>query len=162
MIVVVCGVAGAGKTTTGELLAEALRLPFFDADDFHPASNVAKMRSGAPLDDEDRLPWLEALAGRLAVWEQTGGAVLACSALKEPYRKVLGSQCSEQIQWVVLNAPPNLLVDRLASRKGHYFDPELLHSQIDAFELPDYGLHIDVASSPEEVVKNILTRLRGE
>ena len=82
MIFIVCGVSGVGKTTTGKLLSESLELPFFDADDFHPASNVDKMSRGIPLDDADRQPWLETLACELAEWEKQGGAVLACSALK--------------------------------------------------------------------------------
>ena len=162
MIFVVCGVAGAGKTTISKLLAQALEIPFVDADDFHPASSVEKMRNGIPIDDDDRRPWLETLAGKLPIWEREGGAVLACSALKEPYRQILGSRFSGSIQWIVLHAPEALLVDRLASRKGHYFDPQLLRSQVDAFELPDYGWHIETTSSPQEVVDSILMRLRGE
>jgi len=162
VLIVVCGVSGAGKTTIGRLLAQALEVPFFDADDFHPTSNIEKMRNGIPIDDEDRRPWLETLASKLPEWERQGGAVLACSALKESYRGILASQCSESIQWVVLHASEELIADRLASRKGHYFDPELLRSQIDAFEWPDYGWHIEVTSSPQEVVNSILMRLRGE
>ena len=161
MIRIVCGVSGAGKTTIGKLLSEALEMPFFDADDFHPASNIEKMSKGVPLDDADRQPWLETLASKLPEWEESGGAVLACSALKESYRATLGSQCSGAVHWVILSASEELLAERLAARKAHYFDPALLRSQLDALELPDYGWLIDVTSSPQEVVEEILMRLRG-
>ena len=160
MLVVIGGVSGAGKTTIGQLLSERLAVPFFDADDFHPPSNVEKMAGGTPLDDADRGPWLELLAARLAGWEKEGGAVLACSALKESYRAVLESSCSGPIQWIFLTGSEILLAERLASRKGHYFDPMLLKSQLDTLEIPDYGWHVDIDATTEEIVNNILERLR--
>ena len=162
MILVVCGVSGVGKTTIGILLSEALRIPFHDADDFHPASNVEKMSSGIPLDDGDRRPWLDTLALNLSAWEKEGGAVLACSALKERYRKILGSRCSERIRWIVLHASEAALADRVASRKGHFFDRRLLGSQFDALEIPDYGWLIDAQPSPREIVSDLLMRLREQ
>jgi 6-phosphogluconate dehydrogenase/gluconokinase len=162
VILIVCGVSGTGKTTIGTLLSEALNIPFFDADDFHPASNIEKMAGGYPLDDEDRRPWLETLAGNLPAWEKEGGAVLACSALKESYRATLGARCSESTRWIVLYASEAVLAERLTSRKGHFFDQQLLSSQLDAFEMPDYGWLIDVNSAPEEIISNILTRLCGK
>ena len=162
MVLVVCGVSGVGKTTIGMLLAEALEIPFFDADDFHPATNVDKMSSGNPLNDRDRRPWLDTLASNLSVWEKEGGAVLACSALKERYRTILGSQCSERIRWIVLHATEAVLADRMASRKGHFFDRRLLGSQLDALEVPDYGWLIDVRPPPREIVNEILSRLRNK
>ena len=143
-------------------MSEALEIPFFDADDFHPVSNVEKMSRGVPLGDADRQPWLETLASKLPEWEKSGGAVLACSALKESYRATLGSQCGEAVQWVILDAPEELLAERLAARKEHFFDPALLRSQLETLELPDYGWRVDVTSSPQEIVNSILTRLRGE
>lgn len=158
----VCGVSGVGKTTIGRLLAEALEIPFFDADDFHPATNVDKMSAGIPLDDRDRRPWLDTLASRLSAWDKDGGAVLACSALKERYRTILGSRCGERIRWIVLHATEAVLADRMASRKGHFFDRRLLGSQLDALEVPDYGWLIDVRPSPQEIVNEILSRLRNK
>ena len=146
----------------GILLSEALEIPFHDADDFHPASNVEKMSSGIPLDDGDRRPWLETLARNLSVWEKEGGAVLACSALRERYRTILESRCSERIWWIVLHASEAVLGDRLASRKGHFFDRRLLGSQLDALEIPDYGWLIDAQPSPREIVNEILMRLREQ
>ena len=122
--------------------------------------NVEKMSGGVPLDDADRQPWLDTLAGNLSVWEKQGGAVLACSALKECYRAVLGSRCGERIRWIVLHATEAVLADRIASRKGHYADQRLLGAQLDTLEIPDYGWLIDVRPSPQEIVNEILLRLR--
>jgi len=162
VILVVCGVSGVGKTTIGRLLAEALELPFYDADDFHPESNVEKMSNGIPLDDGDRRPWLDTLASHLYAWEKEGGAVLACSALKERYRTILGSRCGERIRWIVLHANEKVLADRMASRTGHFFDRQLLGSQLDTLEIPDYGWLIDVQPSPQEIVNELLMRLRDK
>jgi 6-phosphogluconate dehydrogenase/gluconokinase len=162
MLLVVCGVSGSGKTTIGKLLSEALDIPFHDADDFHPALNVEKMANGQPLDDADRQPWLEELALRLSEWQEEGGAVLACSALKESYRATLESQCDENIRWVFLTASEKELVDRLASRKGHFFDRNLLASQFEALEIPGYRLRIDTESPRQEIVDAILKKLHDE
>lgn len=161
MLFVVCGVSGTGKTTIGKLLSGALDLPFIDADDYHPATNIEKMRSIGPLDDEDRQPWLETLAEGLSEWEEQGGAVLACSALKESYRSTLGSKCSGDLTWIVLHGSRELLNDRLVSREGHFIDEKLLGSQLDAFEEPDYGLRLDVNASPDEIVREVLERVRS-
>ena len=142
-------------------MAERLALPFFDADDFHPASNVEKMANGIPLNDKDRMPWLEALAGKLADWQTKGGAVLACSALKEEYRATLQSRCSEPLRWIILVGSDKLLAERLTSRKGHYFDPSLLRSQLNTLEIPGYGWQIDIDATPEEIVNSILERFHS-
>ena len=130
MILIVCGVSGSGKTTTGRLLSEALDIPCFDADDFYPALNIEKMVSGHPPDDADRLPWLETIVGKLPGWENEGGAVLACSAPEESCRVKLQSKCGESIRWVFLDVPEAVLADRLASRKGCFFDQNLLDFQL--------------------------------
>ena len=142
------------------MVSAELGVPFFDADDFHPAANVEKMANGIPLDDEDRRPWLEALAEKLADWEKEGGAVLACSALKESYRAMLESRCDESAHWVFLSGTEELLAERLASRKGHFFDRKLLGSQLETLEIPDDGWRMDIESSPREIVNIILERLR--
>ena len=162
MILIVSGVSGSGKTTIGMLLSEALGIPFVDADDFHPESNMEKMKRGVPLSDKDRQPWLKTLAENLVLWEQEGGAVLACSALKESYRAALISGCGESPQWVFLHASKAVLADRLASRKGHFFDPNLLTSQLEALEIPDYGLRIEGDNSPRKIVEEILERLNSQ
>lgn len=161
MILIISGVAGTGKSTIGKLLAEKINLPFYDADDFHPKSNVQKMLSGFPLNDDDRQPWLESLSTALLKWEIDGGAILACSALKESYREILSAQCNSDIFWIILYGDSALLKERLNSRKGHYFDSQLLSSQLDALELPEYGWLIDVQSTPEVIVRDICQRLQS-
>ena len=162
MIIILFGVSGSGKTTIGRQLADALSIPFFDADDFHPPSNIEKMANGHPLDDGDRQPWLETLATSIADWQEQGGAVLACSALRETYRETLGSQCGQNIRWILLQGSEEVLADRLESRKGHFFDRKLLCSQLETLEIPDYGWQFDVELSSQEIVNNILERLRSE
>lgn len=112
------------------------------------------------MNDEDRQPWLEALAKKLSAWSKKEGAVLACSVLNETYRETLRSQCDEKIHWVTLQASEAVLDERLEGREGHFFDKQLLRSQLDAFEKPDYGWLIDAESSPQQIVNNILERLR--
>ena len=161
MNLVICGVSGAGKTTIGSLLSEALGLPFYDADDFHPPANIEKMADGLPLDDADRRPWLESLAGHLLSWEKEGGAVLACSALKASYRRILASRCADDIRWIMLHGDRQLLAERLATRNGHFFASGLLETQLAALELPENGWIVDVRSSPDEIMDLILERLRS-
>lgn len=150
------GVSGCGKTTVGEMLARELDLPFYDADNFHPRENVEKMRKGIPLSDEDRAPWLKTLAAEIAQWTRTGGAVLACSALKDNYRRILGFSLPEKIQFVYLKASFEEIFARLNKRKGHYFPAELLQSQFDALEEPQNALVFDATLAPSEIVAGII------
>ena len=159
MIIIVCGVSGCGKSTIGKRLAVRLKLSFFDGDDFHPKANIEKMKSGRALDDDDRQPWLETLASRLPQWDAQGGAVLACSALKETYRETLGSKFSGQINWVFLTGSEALLRERINARLGHFFDPVLLRSQLETLELPDYGQRIDITPSPKTITNLIVNGL---
>lgn len=146
------GVSGAGKTAVGERLAARLGWPFVDADDLHPASNVRKMRRGVPLTDEDRLPWLRSV--REAMIERSAfgrSAVVACSVLKREYRELLlsGEGSSGEppsgdaprrradTRLVYLRATPVVLERRLAARRGHFFDPDLLASQLETLEEPE-------------------------
>lgn len=157
-LIIVAGVSGSGKTTIGKLLAEKLNLPFKDADDYHPQANKDKMAAGYPLNDEDRKPWLEILADHMKQWSREDGAVLACSALKESYRKLLSKQ--DDPQWVFLDGSYELLKSRLSNRKGHFFKSNLLQSQLDTFEKADYGIHVSIEPSPSEIVSNIINRLK--
>jgi gluconokinase len=153
MVVVLMGVAGSGKTTVGRLLARELGWPFYDADDFHPAENLEKMRSGVPLSDEDRAPWLLALRALLAEEARGRHAVLACSALKRSFREALSE--GNDVRFVYLKGSPELIARRLAQRQGHFFRPELLASQLGALETPRDVLEADITLPPEAVARFI-------
>jgi len=155
MIVVLMGVTGAGKTTVGRLLAASLGCEFVDADDYHPPANVEKMRAGRPLTDEDRWPWLarlnEALGGR-------AGAVVACSALKESYRRVLLNGLPDA-RLVYLRGTRPVIEPRLAGRQGHYMNPALLDSQFATLEEPVGAIVVDVEEPPDAIVARIRAAL---
>jgi gluconokinase len=135
MIVVVAGVAGSGKTTVGRLLAGRLGWAFADADQFHPAANIAKMRAQVPLTDADRWPWLEAIVDWMNERAAAGeSAVVACSALKRSYRELLLSAPAARMVFLIV--PPDADEARLSSRQGHFFPKQLLESQFADLELP--------------------------
>lgn len=156
MTVVVMGVAGCGKSTIGRLLAERLSVPFIEADDFHSRENVLKMSNGIPLNDEDRQPWLQSLAHELQLQEGKKGAVLACSALKASYRKILQDGLKERIVWVFLKGDEQILKDRLKKRKGHFMPEELLQSQLATLEEPENAYTFSIVTSPLTIVENIM------
>jgi gluconokinase len=155
MVVILFGVAGSGKTTVGRLLSRELGWRFYDADDFHPISNVEKMKQAIPLSDEDRRPWLEGLRELIRTCLTQGvDAVLACSALKESYRQYL--RINEKVRFVFLKGDFDLIQERLRSRYGHFMDASLLRSQFDALEEPkEEAVVVDVASSPRVIVQTI-------
>jgi gluconokinase len=158
MVVVLMGVAGSGKTTTGRQLAAELDWQFYDADDFHPRANVEKMSRGVALDDADRRPWLEALRALVRDCLARGGrAVIACSALRESYRKYL--LIDERVKLVYLKGDYALIQARLQQRQGHFMKPELLDSQFATLEEPAQGLSVDVSLSPKELIKTIRNQL---
>ena len=159
MIVIVMGVTGVGKTTIGRLLARELGCDFFDADYYHPAANVAKMRSGVPLTDDDRLPWLMRLNALLRQHVAAGKcAVLGCSALKQQYREHLAAGLAD-LRLVYLRGAKPLIASRLAARSGHFMNPALLYSQFAALEEPSDAIVADIDTSAEALVAAILTRL---
>lgn len=154
--VIVMGVAGSGKTTVGQALAQRLGWDFYDADGFHPIENISKMASGIPLDDEDRAPWLASLQALIsASLQQKHPAVLACSALKESYRQKL-LEGNDDVLLVYLKGTYDLIWARLSARQDHYMKPEMLQSQLDLLEEPTDVLTIDIAMSVEEIVGEIL------
>lgn len=158
MVIVVMGVAGAGKTTVGKLLAETLGWEFRDADDYHSNANVEKMRNGIPLTDADRAPWLVALGELIRGWvARQQNAVLACSALKVAYRDIL--QVGPEVQFVYLEVAPGVLQQRLRERRGHYMTEQMLASQLVALEEPQHALVIDAAGAPEFIVDAIRAKL---
>jgi gluconokinase len=159
VIVIVMGVTGCGKTTVGAMLAEACGWDFHDADDFHPAENVAKMKRGAALDDQDRWPWLARLNAFLLDSEREGKSlVLACSALKQVYRDRLARGCAAA-RFIFLDGDKELIRARLLARQGHYMNPKLLDSQFAILERPQDALRLDVADSPAELVRRIRKEL---
>ena len=143
MILLLMGVSGCGKTTVGAALAQSLGWPFFDADDFHPPANVAKMAAGEPLTDADRWPWLDRLADEMrAILARGGHAVLACSALKEAYRARLAQ--AGDVRTVYLAGDEPTIAARLAARQHRYMPPSLLPTQFAALEEPAGALRVDV------------------
>jgi len=156
------GVCGAGKTEIGRRLAEALRWPFLDADDFHPPANVEKMRVGTPLTDADRWPWLDALAAVLhEAAAGRGNTVLACSALARRYRDRLGLP-HPLIRLVHLDDAGDVIRRRIEQRAGHFMPAALLDSQLALLERPDANerpIVVDVASEPAAIVNSILAAL---
>lgn len=143
MIVVLMGVCGSGKTTIGRALAAALGWTFYDADDFHPAANVAKMAAGTPLTDDDRWPWLDALAQAMrAAAARDGNVVLACSALREAYRDRLAA--AGDVRFVFLEGDAATIEARLAQRQHRYMPSTLLASQLATLEPPTHALRVDI------------------
>jgi gluconokinase len=156
MVIVLMGVAGSGKTSVGEALARRLGWPFHDADDFHSAPNREKMRRGIPLDDDDRRPWLEAVrASIVQSVSASKNAIYACSALKRAYRQLLAAD-TEEVKFVYLKGSPELIAQRLADRRGHFFDPALLQTQFNDLEEPHGALQIDISSPPETIADSIM------
>jgi len=158
VIVVMMGVCGCGKSTVGQTLASRLRWPFLDADDFHPTANVAKMRSGVALTDDDRWPWLDRLATEMAAINARGEhAVLACSALKQAYRDRLAT--AGDVRFVYLKGDAATIEPRLAARAGHYMPASLLASQLATLEEPADAVVVDIREPVDAQVAAIVSRL---
>ena len=159
MVIILMGVAGAGKTTVGKRLAQSLGWRFVEGDDFHPLVNVAKMAAGTPLTDEDRAPWLERLRERVTeLLAQGESAVLACSALKQSYRQLLTVDPA-RVRWVFLWAPREVIASRMVQRPGHFMPVSLLDSQLTTLEAPGDALQVDVTTGLDEVVVTIRKQL---
>jgi len=153
---IVMGVSGCGKSSVGKALAENLEWDFYDADDFHPPANIAKMASGIPLDDSDRAPWLAALHELISSsLKADSPGVLACSALKERYRQQL-MEGNDGVQLVYLKGSYDLIWSRMIARKEHYMKPHMLQSQFATLEEPTNALTIDISMSLDDIVREIL------
>lgn len=156
------GVSGCGKSTIGKAIAANLGWDFYDADDFHPPHNVAKMTSGIPLDDNDRAPWLASLHDLISSTLKADRAgVLACSALKERYRRQL-LEGNPNAQVVYLKGSYELIWSRMSARAGHYMKPEMLQSQFAVLEEPQNAIVVDIALPPDEIVAQVLGKLSTE
>ncbi|NHN55341.1 gluconokinase [Calidifontibacter sp. DB0510] len=160
--IIVMGVSGSGKTTLAEGIARRLGWMYAEGDDFHPAANVAKMRAGIPLTDEDRWPWLRQIGEWITQQEKSGrSAVITCSALKRSYRDLLREN-RPGVRFLYLDVPREVLAQRLAERKGHYMPASLLDSQLDTLEAlqPDEpGVVVRAHGSPEDALNDALAAL---
>ena len=157
-IIYIMGVSGTGKTTIGNLLSQKIHIPFFDADDLHSPANKEKMRSGQPLNDEDRQEWLQKIHELAIEHMQLNGAIIACSALKEKYRTILNDKIQEPL-WIFLQGSYEMIYRRLKERKGHYMPASLLQSQFDNLEIPNNAVKISIENTPGEIVELICKKL---
>jgi gluconokinase len=158
MVIVVMGVTGSGKTTIGSMLAARLGWHFADADEFHSAANKAKMHQGIPLTDADRAPWLAAIHDQISNWVAAKqNVVLACSALKESYRRQLWT--GPEVRFVYLRGSYDLIAERLRARKGHFADEHILAGQFADLEEPTDAVIVEISASPEDIVEEICRRL---
>ena len=158
MIIVVMGVTGSGKTTVGTILAKAMKCQFLEGDSLHSKGNVDKMSHGISLTDADRAPWLAAIHARiLEVSERGLDLVVACSALKQPYRRLLAKDVP--ITWVYLKGSAALIRARLKHRPNHFMKAGMLASQFDALDEPADALVVDVSAPPNAIVEHILSQV---
>lgn len=161
-VVLVMGVSGCGKTTIGRALADRLGWQFLEGDALHPVANVAKMAGGTPLSDEDRTPWLQAIAAAMRAWDKDGkSGVVACSALKRTYRDVLLRDLFSA-RLVYLDGDRATISDRLTARKGHFMPPALLASQFSVLEQPladERPIVVPIAKSPEVILAELVAGL---
>jgi gluconokinase len=152
------GVVGAGKTTVGKPLAQKLGWEFADADNFHPAANVEKIRHGISLTDADRAPWLAALRDAIMRWNAEGkNVVLACSALKRRYRDELATG---PVKFVYLKGSRELILSRLRARHGHFANQSILDTQLEDLEEPEDAITVDIAQPPEAIAAEIIEKLK--
>ncbi|PFG33198.1 gluconate kinase (SKI family) [Sanguibacter antarcticus] len=158
-MVVVMGVSGSGKSTIGALVANALGVPFVDADGLHPIANIEKMAAGTPLTDEDRWPWLAVVGQVLA--DASGGVVVACSALRRVYRDAIVAEAPGTV-FVHLDGTKAVLTARLEGRSDHFMPPELLDSQLSTLEALDpdeRGIVIDIDADVPSIIADAITRV---
>lgn len=156
-VLVVMGVSGSGKTTIGQALARRLNFEFIEGDEFHSRANREKMHAGQPLTDADRKPWLEALRSRIAAMlARKGNAVLTCSALRQSYRDMLAMP---GVQFIYLKVSEPVVRERLAKRRGHFFNPALLESQFATLEEPRDAVVVDADRPDLEVTQQIIRGL---
>ncbi len=158
-IIYIMGVSGSGKTTIGKKLSVKTAIPFFDADDFHSQANKEKMKAGNPLTDEDRIGWLKRINDLAKEQMKKHGAIIACSALKEKYRKVLSGGINVPIFWIFLQGNYELIEKRMEARTDHFMQVTMLSSQFDALEIPQQCIEIDISQNPDKIVETIISRI---
>lgn len=157
---VIMGVSGCGKSSVGVLLGQRLGVPYIDGDDLHPPANVAKMRSGTPLTDDDRAPWLDRIARVLA---ESAPVIVGCSALKRAYRDRIRAGAGGPVTIIHLSGSRELIASRMAARQGHYMPLSLLDSQLATLEPPgpDEATTVSIDRPVEDLVANIIDSLKG-
>lgn len=158
-VLVVMGVSGTGKTTIGKLLAQQLKYPFFDGDDYHPKENIEKMKNGSPLTDEDRKEWLMRL-NEVAREHRHTGAVIGCSALRKNYRSLLRAGVGTCMEFVYLNGSFELIKSRLDARKDHFMPIGLLKSQFETLEPPKRAIKVSIAQEPNDIIEEIVGKIK--
>ncbi|MBC3759178.1 NADP-dependent phosphogluconate dehydrogenase [Hyunsoonleella sp. SJ7] len=158
-VIFIMGVSGSGKSTVGNMLSQALKIPFFDGDDFHPEANVAKMSKGIPLNDEDRFGWLQTLNMLAKKQLNKSSCVIVCSALKQSYREILSKGIESHIKWVHLSGSFEQILERINKREHHFMSSGLLQSQFDTLEQPNDALRVDISLKPQDIVKKIVKEL---
>jgi len=141
------------------MLSHKTGIPFFDGDDFHPQFNIDKMASGKPLNDHDRSGWLKNLNNLAQKQSNINGAIIACSALKESYRNTLKNNIEDNVNWVFLKGTEDIIQSRLESRTNHFMPKNLLKSQFEILEIPEYGLHLGISNTPETLINTIVKTL---
>jgi carbohydrate kinase (thermoresistant glucokinase family) len=161
--IVVMGVTGAGKSTVGALLAERLNRPLIEGDSLHPPANIKKMSLGTPLNDDDRLPWLRAIAARIDVARtQRQPIIVTCSALKRSYREIL-TDGHDDVGFVYLKGAKDVIAERLAARKGHFMPPQLLDSQMATLQEPgpdEPSIDVAIDGGPDDIMRTIVERFK--
>jgi carbohydrate kinase (thermoresistant glucokinase family) len=158
LIIYVMGVSGSGKTTIGQLLSQKIKIPFFDGDDFHSTANKEKMKSGKPLNDDDRDEWLLEINKMAKEQVKLKGAVIACSALKEKYRSRLNDGIAEPV-WIFLQGSYEEVYERMKKRNDHYMPVQLLSTQFESLEIPAKAFPIDIKNDPQTVIAKIYQHL---
>ena len=159
MVYVIFGVSSSGKTTIGKKISLKLGIPFYDADDFHSNTNIEKMSTGVPLDDHDRLGWLQKVLLKINESNKNNGAIFACSALKEKYREILSGSYKNEVEFIFLKIDKSEATKRLKIRKNHFFPIELLDNQFEILENPSNAIKVNASSDIDLVCEEIYAQI---
>ena len=159
MVYVIFGVSSSGKTTIGKKISIKLGIPFYDADDFHSNTNIEKMSTGVPLDDLDRLGWLQKIVLKINESNKNNGAIFACSALKEKYREILSGSYKNEVEFIFLKIDKSEATKRLKIRENHFFPLELLDNQFEILENPSNAIKVNASNDIDLVCEEIYAQI---